>query len=191
MVGLRLWSIPFSSPPKQTTRSSARHSTPHNLPLGASRSAVVPPPDVGNDPTSSTRASRQASPLNGTTGFMTTTEHTTARRSTRKVKLTVSEPVLNPPSGPSSSQTLDAPHASMSADPQTDLPISDERATSVLNQNKPLPGTDNLSTIRYKGKNKLSEETGTPQEGSLDVRHVGSFFWFQSPDVCFCKASDG
>ncbi|PVF99736.1 hypothetical protein CPB86DRAFT_702734 [Serendipita vermifera] len=171
-------SIPFRSPPKQATRSSARHSTPHNVPLSASRSIVIPPQDVGNDPTGSTRASRQTSPLNGIPGSMTTTEPPAARRSTRKVKLTVSEPVLNPSSGPSSSQTLDAPHALLSADPQTDLPISDERATSVLNQNKPLAGTDNLSTIRYKGKNKLSEGTGTPQEGGSDASPA------QLSDVC-------
>jgi hypothetical protein len=164
------WQLYHSSPPKQATRSSARHTTPH------AAISVPPKPPVeskegGDPPPTSTRASRQVSPASFPHNSMATNEPTTARRSARKVKLTLSEPVVTAPES-SSNQLQTSAAVSIPLDAQDEPPISEDRATSVLNQSKPLLGVDGLSEVRYKGKNKGRDENGTLLEGGSDVHQV-------------------
>lgn len=119
----------------------------------------------------STRASRQVSPAVAPAAPMASSEPTTARRSTRKVKLTVTEPAMNAP-GPSSNAAQTSAGLPVAATHQNDLPMSEERSTSVLNQNKSLSGTDGAETVRYKGKNKMIEDASTPLEGYSDSHQV-------------------
>ena len=55
-----------------------------------------------------------------------------------------------------------------------ELPISEDRATDVLNQSMVLSGVDGVSAVRYKGKNKASDDDGPAREGSTDFHQVCS-----------------
>jgi hypothetical protein len=104
---------------------------------------------------------------------MASSDAATSRRSARKVKLTVSEPLPNPPA--SSSNTAEvSPQPAVLLKDHEDIPISEERATDVLNQNKMLSGVDGLSAVRYKSKNKASDDDGPACEGSSDFHQVCS-----------------
>jgi hypothetical protein len=87
------------------------------------------------------------------------------------VKLTVTEPAMDA-SGPSSNAVQTSAGVPDAAGHQNDLPMSEERSTTVLNQNIPLSGTDGAQAVRYKGKNKMSEEASTPLEGYSDSHQV-------------------
>jgi hypothetical protein len=159
-------------PPKQPTRSSARNSTPQTAQMSSSKPPAATQ-DVEPAPASSTRASRQVSPANAPVNPMASSDTTASRRSARKVKLTVSEP---PPNLPDSSSNLAQVSAQVSVplNAQGELPISEDRATDVLNQNKFLSGVDGISTVRYKSKNKASDDDGPAREGSSDFHQVCS-----------------
>ncbi|KIM33333.1 hypothetical protein M408DRAFT_152963 [Serendipita vermifera MAFF 305830] len=163
-------------PPKQPTRSSARHSTPQTAQTSSSKPPISTQ-DGEPGPASSSRASRQVSPAAAPINAMASSEATTSRRSTRKVKLTISEPLAQP-SDPSSNPAELSAQISVPLGAQMDLPISDDRTTDVLNQSKVISGVDGLSVVRYKGKNKASDDDGPMREGSADLHHS------QYPDVC-------
>lgn len=163
----------FSTPPKQPTRSSARHSTPQTTQTGPLKPSVSTQ-DGEPVPASSTRASRQVSPAAAPTNVMASSDATTSRRSARKVKLTVSEHPVHPADPLSNPVQLSA-QVSVPLNAQMDLPISEERATDVLNQNMVLSGVDGISAVRYKGKNKASDEDGPAREGSPDYYQVCSY----------------
>lgn len=104
---------------------------------------------------------------------MAANEPTTARRSARKVKLTVSEPAVPAPE-PSSNPAQTSAAGGVLVDSQGELPVSEERASSVLNQSKPLLGVDGVSDVRYKGKNKARDDNDTPLEGGSELHQVCS-----------------
>jgi len=102
---------------------------------------------------------------------MASTDAVSPRRSVRKVKLTVSGPQPDQLDISSNPAEVSA-EVSASLDAQMELPVSQDRATDVLNQNRALSGIDGISAVRYKSKNKTSDDDGPAREGSSDFHQV-------------------
>lgn len=97
-----------------------------------------------------------------------------SRRSARKVKLTVTPTVANMTDG-HSTQAPNVVVVRSAFEGQNDLPISEDRATSVLNRDKLLAGADGVHGVRYKSKARGTDEAGTPFEPHGDTHQVLSF----------------
>ncbi|KAG8864149.1 hypothetical protein FRC20_010366, partial [Serendipita sp. 405] len=159
---------------RQPTRSSARHNTPHTG--NSTHSKVLEAhKENGPPPSASARPSRQVSPNSGAVDPTIPQEATSHRRSNRRIKLTVSESSLVPPQ-PSSFPPQPFMADPAPAEPSGELPLSEERSTSISNQDKLLMGVDGLSNVRYKNKNKASEENGLYWDTGSDVQQLS--------DVC-------
>ncbi|KAG8778708.1 hypothetical protein FRC15_010602 [Serendipita sp. 397] len=155
---------------RQPTRSSARHNTPHTGNPTHSK-ALEAHKENGPPPSASARPSRQVSPNSGAVDPTIPQEATSHRRSNRRIKLTVSESSLVPPQ-PSSFPPQPFMADPAPAEPSGELPLSEERSTSISNQDKLLMGVDGLSNVRYKNKNKASEENGLYWDTGSDVQQV-------------------
>lgn len=152
------------------TRSSGRTTTPNNATLPPSISQEASK-ENGPATTASTRASRQVSPLGGQAPTMSGPDASTIRRSGRKVKLTLSESISGP-QDVGTAPVLPSIAPSTTPEGQAALPVSEERSSSVFNQNKELYGTDGVSAVRYKGKNKTSEDGGMAGEGGVEYQQM-------------------